>query len=197
MDKEAVSLGLMYKNLIGRLKGLVISPQKEWSLIFSERKTINEVLAQFSFPLLGVYTITIFIGYLLSHQVLDFGTALKQAVFTFSSNFFGLYAGYFILIKLAGLMKSDVEKEKLFHLLAYAAGITYITGSVIALIPETIVIASLVNLYVIYLVWQAVTVMKPETDDSRIGMSIIISLLILVIPALISRLFVFISNLTV
>jgi hypothetical protein len=35
MSKEAISLGVLYKNLIGRLKELIIKPQQEWRLIFS------------------------------------------------------------------------------------------------------------------------------------------------------------------
>lgn len=197
MNKEAISLGVLYKNLIGRLKGMVVSPQKEWDDIFSERKTINEVLAQFSFPLLGLYTLSTFIGYLLSHQGLDFGSAVKEAVFTFSSGFFALYVSYFLLVKIISLLGREIEKEKAFQLIAYASGITYLTGSIIALVPETIVVASIINLYIIYLVWLASNVLSSLLQDTRIWFTIIASILILATPVLISRLFVIISNLTV
>ncbi|MBR8536289.1 hypothetical protein KDU71_12025 [Carboxylicivirga sediminis] len=197
MNKETISLGVLYNNLIGRLKGLVVSPQKEWSDIFSERKAINEVLAQFSFPLLGLYTLSTFIGYLLSHQGLDFGSAVKEAVFTFSSSFFGLYVSYFLLVKVGVLLGQEIGKEKAFQLIAYASAITYLTGSIIALVPETIVVASIVNLYIIYLVWLACRVLSTLSQDARIWLTIIASIFILAVPVLISRLFVFISNLTV
>ncbi len=197
MNKEAISLGLLYKNLIGRMKGLIINPQKEWEAIFTERKSINEVLAHFTFPLLGFYTLTLFLAYLLSHQELDFAAALKEAIFTFSSSFFGLYVSYFVLVKLKPILGQEVKKEKMFQLIAYASGITYLTGSVIALVPETIIIASIINLYVIYLVWVASGLTRIGSQDGRIWLSVVSSLLILTIPLLITRLFVFISNLTV
>lgn len=196
MDKEAVSLGVLYKNLIGRLKELIVKPQKEWNLIVIERKTINEVLAQFTFPLLGAYTLTVFIGYLLSHQQLDFGAALKEAVFTFSSCFFGIYVSYFLLVKVFEYAGHEIEKEQVFQLVTYSSGIIYLTGSIVALVPETIVIASIVSLYVVYLIWLASAALKVKKDN-RIWLTVIASILILGIPALISRLFIFISNLTV
>ncbi len=196
MNKEAISLGVLYKNLIGRLKELVVNPQKEWGVIMTERKTINEVLSQYTFPLLGVYTLTVFIGYLVSHQQLDFGSALKEAVFTFSSCFFGLYVTYYLLNKVLEYTAQEVGKESVFQLVAYSSGVIYLTGSVIALVPETMIIASILNLYVVYLVWLAFGTLKLKKDN-RIWLSVIGSVSILLVPTLISRLFIFISNLTV
>jgi len=115
MSKETISLAVLYKNLIGRLKELIIRPQKEWRVIFSEPKSINEVLAQFSLPLIGFYTSAVFVGYLISHQQLDFESALKEAVFTFSSSFFALYVCYYVLGKVLQLFKHDFEKSQLFQ----------------------------------------------------------------------------------
>lgn len=196
MNKETASLGVLYKNLIGRLKELITKPQKEWELIVIERKSINEVLAHYSFPLLGVYTLSVFIGYLLSHQQLDFGASVKAAVFTFSSCFFGLYVSYYLFSKVLGYAGHVMEKEQVFQLVGYSSGFIYLTGSVVALVPETIVIASIINLYVVYLVWLAFAVLKVK-QENRIWLTAIASILILGLPALISRLFIFISNLTV
>ncbi|WP_430816281.1 YIP1 family protein [Carboxylicivirga sp. RSCT41] len=196
MSKEAISLSVLYKNLIGRLKELIINPRKEWEMIFNERKSINEILAQFNFPLIGLYTSAVFVGYLISHQELDFESALKEAVFTFSSYFFGLYLCYYLLVKLLPVVKIDLEKAAVFQLVAYSSGVMYLTGSVAALVPETIVIASIINLYVIYLVWVSVSVLINTAKEQRIWMTFIAGVLILFLPTLIHRLFVYISNLT-
>ncbi|MCU4155453.1 DUF1282 family protein [Carboxylicivirga sp. A043] len=196
MSKEAISLGVLYKNLIGRLKELIISPRKEWALIIGERKPINEVLAQFNLPLIGLYTSAVFIGYLLSYQELDFQSALKEAVFTFSSYFFGLYLSYYLLNGLLGVFKFDVDKTTVFQLVAYSSSILYLSGTVAALIPETIIIASIINLYVVYLVWMGIALIKDFAKEQRIWMTTVCSVVILVTPMLIHRLFVYISNLT-
>ncbi|MCT4590009.1 MAG: YIP1 family protein [Carboxylicivirga sp.] len=197
MSKEAISLGVLYKNLIGRLKELIIKPQQEWRLIFSEGKSINEVLTQFSLPLIGIYTLTVFLGYLMSHQELDFESALKEAVFTFSSGFFGLYVCYYFFLKLMAILKKEVKKEEMFQLVAYSSSIMYLSGSVVALIPEAIIIGSIVNLYLVYLVWIGLGALNRMTKDVHVWMTIIFGLIILILPSLIHRLFVFISNLTV
>jgi hypothetical protein len=197
MSKEAISLGVLYKNLIGRLKELIIKPQQEWRLIFSEGKSINEVLTQFSLPLIGIYTLTVFLGYLMSHQELDFESALKEAVFTFSSSFFGLYVCYYFFLKLMAILKKEVKKEEMFQLVAYSSSIMYLSGSVVALIPEAIIIGSIVNLYLVYLVWIGLGALNRMTKEVHVWMTIIFGLIILILPSLIHRLFVFISNLTV
>ena len=197
MSKEAISLGVLYKNLIGRLKELIIKPQKEWQLIISEGKSINEILTQFSLPIIGFYSLTVFVGYLISHQQLDFESALKEAVFTFSSCFFGLYLIYYLFLKLLVIFKQEILKEELFQLIAYSSSILYLSGSISALIPEAIIIGSIINLYSIYLVWIGLGAMKNLSREVHIWMTVLLGLVILLMPSLIHRLFVFISNLTV
>ncbi|WP_430809760.1 MULTISPECIES: YIP1 family protein [unclassified Carboxylicivirga] len=197
MDKDSISIGGLYKNLIVRVKGLAVSPQKEWSAILSEGKTLNDVLTNYSLPLIGIYTITVFIGYLMGLQQLDFQLALREAVFTFSSCFFGLYVSYFLLLKALAMMGHALDKIKVFQLVAYSSGVLYITGSLVAIVPETIVIAGIINLYVVYLIWQALHVLKQIASENRIWLSIVIGLVVLLMPSLISRLFMFVSNLTV
>jgi uncharacterized membrane protein YvlD (DUF360 family) len=63
-------------------------------------------------------------------------------------------------------------------------------------VPETIVIASIVNLYVGYLLWMALSVISDLAKEQRIWMTIVGSVVILIMPTLIQRLFIYISNLT-
>ncbi|TRX63013.1 Yip1 family protein [Carboxylicivirga sp. M1479] len=197
MSKEAIGLGVLYKNLIGRLKELIISPQSEWKIVMEERKTTNDVLSSFSLPLIGFYTAAVFVGYLLSHQELDFQAALKSAAFTFSGFFFGLYLSYYSLFKAFNAFNLSIDKEQVFQLVAFSSCVMYLTGSVIALIPEAIIIGSILNLYVAYLVWLALGHVNNVTKENRVWLTALSSIVILLIPVLIDRLFIFISNLTV
>ncbi|MCG8583006.1 MAG: YIP1 family protein [Bacteroidales bacterium] len=196
MSKETISLSVLYKNLIGRLKELMVNPRKEWEIIFNERKQINEVLAQFSFPLIGLYTSVVFLGYLLSHQELDFESALKEAVFTFSSYFFGLYLCYYLFGKLLSVFNIVIDKVTIFSIVAYSSGVLYLSGSISALVPETIIIASIINLYVVYLIWMALSAIADYAKEQRVWMTFVGSVAVLLMPTLIHRLFVYISNLT-
>jgi hypothetical protein len=95
------------------------------------------------------------------------------------------------------ILKKEVKKEEMFQLVAYSSSIMYLSGSVVALIPEAIIIGSIVNLYLVYLVWIGLGALNRMTKDVHVWMTIIFGLIILILPSLIHRLFVFISNLTV
>ncbi|WP_289054022.1 YIP1 family protein [Carboxylicivirga marina] len=196
MNKEVVSLSVVYKNLFGRIKELIVNPKKEWELIFAERKSTNDVLAQFTLPLLGLYTTIVFVGYLFSHQELNFEAALKEAVFTFSSHFFGLYVCYYLLVKVLNAFKLGVDKTIIFQLAAYSSGVVYITGSLTAMVSETIVIGSIINFYLVYLLWLAFGVITQVAKEQRVWVTVMSGIMLLVTPMLIYRLFVYISNLT-
>jgi len=196
INKETVSLVAMYRNLITRLKELIVVPRKEWRVIKEENFSINEVLGQFSLPLIGMYTAAIFIGYLLSHQGFNFEIALKKSVFTFSSYFFGLYLGYFILSKVMVLFHQKMEKEQVFKLVAFPSVIMYLVGTITALFPETYFVGYFVNLYLVYLVWVGIDQIGAPDKEAHVWQTVLFSAVILFVPMLIQKLLVFISEIT-
>ncbi len=197
INKETIGFVAMYRNLITRLKDLMISPRKEWGIIFSEKMSVNEVLGQFSLPLIGVYTAAVFVGYLLSHKGLNFEIALKKAVFTFSSYFFGLYLAYFLLSKAMVLFRQEMEKEMVFKLVAFSSVIMYLVGIITSLFPETYFIGYLVNLYLTYLVWVGIDKTETTTKEGHVWQTVLFSVVVLTIPMFIEKLFVFISELSI
>ncbi len=192
-NKE-LTLGAMYKHLVIRLRQLITRPKETWKIVFEEKKTINEILSQYSLPLIGISTLAVFIGYLLSHQDIDFQSALKESIFTFASFFFSLYVIYFILNKVMPGHIQDINKENIFKIVALPYAIIYLTGAVIALIPETIVIGHIINLYIVYLIWIAIDILYSNSKDTKVMMTAFISFLILIVPNLILRLFFTISE---
>ena len=192
-----MSFTLMYRNLMSRLKKLIITPQKEWSVIVGENKSVNEVLGQFNLPLIGLYTLAVFIGYLLSHKGLDFEIALKHAAFAFSSYFFGLYIAYFVLSKAMALFHQEMEKEMVFKLVAFSSVVMYLAGTITALFPETFFIGYFISLYLVYLIRVGIAQTDPSTKKVHGWQTVLFSVVILTVPILIEKLFVFISELSV
>jgi len=132
----------------------------------------------------------------LSHQGLDFEIALKKAIFTFSSYFFGLYSAYFILSKVMVLFRQEMEKEMIFKLVAFPSVIMYLVGTITALFPETYFVGYFINFYLVYLVWVGIEQVGISNKEAHVWQTILFSVVILVIPKLIQKLFVFISELT-
>jgi len=195
-NKGTISLMGMYRNLITRLKALIITPRKEWEVIGREKMSFNEILGQFNLPLIGFYTAAVFVGYLLSQNGLNFEIALKKAVFTFSSYFFGLYIAYYILLKVMELFRQEVDKGMVFKLVAYPSVVMYLVGIVSALFPETFFIGYVINLYLVYLVWLGIGQTPTSTKEAHVWQTVLFSFVILTIPMLIEKLFVYISELS-
>jgi len=186
MNKEAQTLRVLYKNLFSRLKDLILNPGKAWTSILTEQVQVNDVLAQFSLPLIGAYTAATFIGYLFFHQGLSFDLALRDALFAFSSCFFGLYLAWFLLIKLLPALQLNASKENIFKLVAYPSLVIYLIGTINNLVPQTYFFGFL-HLYAGYIIWEGLGLLIPDNKDSRILLTIVITIAILVLPFVIGK----------
>ncbi len=191
-NKETLLLGDMYKNLFTRIKGLIVRPRMVWEGAFAEKSSLNEVLMQFSLPLIGAYSLAILIGYLLSHQEFDLESALKYAVFIFSACFFGLYSAYFVLVKLMPVLELKGDKEIAFKLVAFSSLPIYLFGFITALFPETFFLSFLV-IYSAYIVWEATGVLD-KNKNKRLWQTIVITVLILLLPYAFNKLLINLSG---
>ncbi len=183
-----------YKHLFQRSKNLLISPIKEWKVIFDEKLDFNKIISDFTLPYIAVITLIVFLGSLSTHQTIDFTLALKTAVAKFSALFIGLLLSYFITLKtIPGFIqkpKSNNIKLIAIKITAYSSIILYLIQITIALIPQLYFLIG-ISLYTGYLVWLATDFIGEfETKDLRIVFTIIVSLLLLLIPYLISIIFI-------
>ncbi|TAJ15530.1 hypothetical protein DMA11_01150 [Marinilabiliaceae bacterium JC017] len=188
MSKQPVSLKLMYRNLLVRSKNLIISPSVEWTNILNEKTTSNEILSLFNLPLIGICTATTFLGYLFNHQEILIDLALKQAAFAFSAFFFGLYASFFILLKIMPRFYDSTSKELAFKLIAYPSVMIYLIHLMNTLFPETYFLRIL-SLYSGYIIWEGLSILTFKKRELQIFLTAIITFSILMMPWIISQLF--------
>jgi len=192
LNKQSISFGHMYRNLFNRIKDLLVKPAKAWEIILSERSSINDVLMTFSLPLIGAYSLAIFLGYLFGHQELDFTSALKFAVFIFSACFFGLYMSYFILLKLIPVESMKSDKELAFKMIAYSSLPIYLLGIVTALIPQTFFFFFLV-IYAAYIIWEGLKVLQVDVEK-RGWQTVVVSIMVLLMPYVLHKLLIYLSR---
>src|SRR5690554_3216061 len=85
--QKTISTAQLYRNLMHRVKNLVLQPRSEWTTVRGERKNLNEVLSEFSLPLISLVTLATFLNILVNHQGFNFELALKHAALIFTSLF--------------------------------------------------------------------------------------------------------------
>ena len=187
------SLSEKYKNLFVRSKNLIVSPKKEWESIFNEKSDINNVLASYVLPYLGILSLITFVSYIASHHNVPYEAALKRALSEFTSFFFGLYVTFYITKNIlpkftSKLYFSDVKNIS-YKLIAYSSIAIYLVKIAIALIPQ-LNILQFMGVYCAYLAWAGTGYIGAfETRDLRIVLTVVVSVLLLFVPYFISMLF--------
>jgi hypothetical protein len=171
----------MYKGLFFRVKNLIVSPAKEWQAIANEGHGINTILTLFSLPLMGMATLATFVGYLINQQAVYFDVALKHAAFTFAAFFFGLYAAYFLLLKVLPLAGVNQDKNWIFKWVAFPSLLIYLVHFVTALFSEFFFLRFLM-LYTGFVVWEALPVSIHSPMKKRIYLTLLVTVTLLVLP---------------
>ncbi|MCW3805970.1 YIP1 family protein [Plebeiibacterium marinum] len=189
-----------YKNIFLRTKNLLITPQKEWVVIFSEKSDFNKILSEFALPYIAIITLIAFVNSFTAHQDPDFTFALKNAIAQFTSYFGALVAIYYILInsipRFAQISKKADIKELSVKITAYSMVVVFLIEILVLLIPQFYLfqIGGL-GLYTGYIVWVGLNYLGDfETKDLKIVLTIIITLLILLLPYMISKAFAQLSG---
>ena len=171
---------------------MLIKPAKAWEGILAEPFSINDILIQFNLPLIGAYSIAVFLGHLFTYNELDFIDALKFSAFGFSAYFFSLYIGYFAMLKLMPLIGMKEDKEMAFRMMAYSAAPMYVLGIVTALIPQAFFFIFM-SVYSAVIVWEGLKIINSE-PQKRVIQAMAISALVLFLPILLKKGLIYFSQ---
>ena len=187
-EQENISTLTLYKNLLIRLRNLILRPASEWEKIESEDKKLNNILSEFSLPLIAVATLATFLDYIINYQGFAVELALKQSLATFTSLFGGLYLVYLTLKFLLPYFGIAATNDYSFALAAYSSGLWYLINLISSLIPELLFL-QLFSLYTLYIVWtqlelrvtRGLIIGKPQ----RLLLTVLITIIIHILPYLI------------
>lgn len=161
--QKTISTAQLYRNLMHRVKNLVLQPHSEWTTVRGERKNLNEVLGEFSLPLISLVTLATFLNILVNHQGFNFELALKHAALIFTSLFGGLYLAWLALKSVSGLTGVLGDKNRIFEIAAYASGLWYLILLLTAIVPEL----AMLNFLALYSFWILWTYMEGVAGISR------------------------------
>lgn len=185
--KNDITLKELYTQLITRLKNIIIKPSREWKIIQREDNDINEILTNYSLPLIGLCTIASFLSVLINLQEINYQTALKHALITFTALFGGLYLSYIATNHLLSLFHISTSKTINFKIVAYASTPLMIITFLATLFPELIFLY-LALLYSYYIISRGIKHIISVNSSSILYISIIITFIIHFLPFFVQRL---------
>lgn len=171
----------LYRNLTLRIKNLILNPKDEWENIHGQKKTINEVLTEFSLPLIALVTLATFLNYIINHQGVNFEWALKQAAVIFTALFGGLYLSYVLVRVLLPRFQLSGDADYAFRLAGYASGLWYVITLITSIIPELIIL-HLASFYTFYIIWASIDQEKEASQQQKITITVLIGIIIHLIP---------------
>lgn len=183
-EQNNISTKSLYKNLFNRLINLIIKPASEWKRINSENKNLNDVLSEFTLPLLAIVTVTAFLDHLFNYQGFEIGVAVKKAVLVFTSLFGGLYLSYYIMLNLLPKFGIESDKDKIFSFVAYSYGYWYLV-SFITLLASELLILKLFGIYSLYIIWKYFEGDKMPEKSQKILLTLAVAIIIHAAPIII------------
>lgn len=153
-EEIKITTSQLYKKLFVRLWRLFVRPVNEWGKIKEEDKLFNPLLADFALPLMGLTTLSTFIGFIINHQGVNLELAMKHATVMFVSLFGGLYLVFFIMGVI--LSMKGLKRREVMALSIYSSSLWYVVSFITVLIPELVGIYLFI-IYAAYIAYTGVT----------------------------------------
>lgn len=167
------------KALINRSSGIILNPQLEWQKINEETSGTKDVLMNFVLPYLVLNFIASVIGsFLFSPFFVSTFYIIAYALVNVIVYLVVLYLTPIILQALSNSFSAEVDKTKVFKLIAYTFTPSYIIGILVGLFP-LLSILSIVGLYGLYIMWIGFDIMIKMPADKKVGFYIVSLLIVL------------------
>jgi Yip1 domain len=173
--------------LAARIKGILLTPRREWPRIAQEDPDIAELYLRYILPLAAIPPLCKLVGWSLLYSYIDFGIALIAALAAYVLSLAGIAVLALIAGRLAPRFDGQPDIGPAFKLIAYAATPGWI-GGVFRLVPGLAVLSVLMSLYSIYLIYTGAQAMLAVPEDRTAGYTatvVFVAILVLVASAVI------------
>ncbi|MDR3128764.1 MAG: hypothetical protein LBU03_00700 [Tannerellaceae bacterium] len=175
----------MYKDLFKLAVLLISRPGKAWEILACREEKQDVVLGRFVYPLIGMLTLSAFLGEMLLSKEFEVEMALKASVRELTAVFGGFFLAAYALNEL-GVRMFNREKDVALwqRFIGYSSCLMYILNAILMLIPEFFFLRVFL-LYTFYIVWEGAGIYMPVEEYDRMKFTGIVTLAILVTPYLI------------
>lgn len=180
-----------YKELYNRILTLITSPAKAWNDVCLEEDR-SKVMNAFVYPLIGFCGLAVFIGIFIGNTAdasETFQVAMKRCCTTAVS----LFGGFFLASYLSNLIgrnmlgKADnIELNR--QLVGYAMVVIFVLEIISGLFTLSI-LHWILQFYTVFVVYEGARILMQIEEKDLTRFSLIISIIIIVCPAIISTVF--------
>ena len=185
---------LIYKDAFLRLFKFLYQPKREWKVVENEVFNRDLFLINYILPILGLFSIILFLVGAFSADTFSVNMGLKQAV-SFFAAYFGVY--YFLLFLLDGyLSKQEVADSNALssYLIGYSILITSIFGLIAAIHPLLVGVLIL-SLFGAMVFVVGLNQLLNVSNQKKIVLALSFSFLLLTLPPALYQLLAKISTL--
>lgn len=176
--------------MINRIKGIILKPVEEWTIIESESPDTKKILMSYVLPLvllasicavlgLGLIGKTVSFGWVGSITQKGWGLGLQSGIITLISSVAGVYISALVINALAPSFKSQSDFGKAFQLVAYSFTPVWI-GGIFNIIPSVSWLGSLIGLYGLYIMYLGLTPQMKTPKENAIGY-LVVSILVTIL----------------
>ena len=183
--------------LIGRVKGILLSPDTEWFKIAYEMPDIKKILLSYVLILAFIPAISLFIGYgligqtMMGYTVRSISGGLSQAVIQLLTAILSVYITALVVNMLAGGFNSVKDYGRSVQLVAYAMTPMWVLG-ILYILPSLMFLKILAMLaggvYAIYLMYKGVPVIMKTPSEKAFAyvvVVIIVGIIVMLVVGLI------------
>lgn len=178
----------MWKGIFSSIFHFIFSPKKAWTLKRDEDHPV--FLNQFLYPVFGLIALATFVGGMRFLEKSDIQWALKQTIAVVTALFSGFYATSYLLNELFPKFGITKNLETAQRFIGYSSVVPYLLFFVTPLLPQFSIIW-LAAIYIVVVVYIGTDVYLGVSGNKRIGFTVIASLLIVLVPALVQLLLEF------
>lgn len=173
----------MFNNLFKTAISLIFKPANTWNELGKKQSDDHEkFLLGFVYPIIGLVTLSAFLGILLTRKVFDLQIALKESLVALFSVFGGFFLASWLINEVLRVVFHREPNYKLCQrFTGYSSSLLYCLNIVLSLIPEFFFLRLFV-LYTIYMVWEGAVPYIDIKESEQLKFVSITTLIIIATP---------------
>lgn len=178
-----------FKKLLNTNLLLITQPAKSWKTI-SQTIDREKMFNTYLYPMIAFCCLATFLGTIFGNGVNP--ESLYPAIVGMGVQFFTLFVSYhliaFLTAKLTKIYtKAEYDKATTDSLTCYSMSIMFLLSICFGLFPNFRIIFWIMQFYTVKIVWDGAAVLMRIHEDNRLAYTIIISIFIIFIPAIMDR----------
>jgi hypothetical protein len=183
-------------DIVSRVKGILLTPKTEWSVIAGETATVGTLYNGYIMPLAAIGPVALLVSFTIAGI---FGSGILVAVVQYVLNLVAIYVLALIVSKLAPPFGGRDDLIQALKLAAYASTAVWVAAAIriIVFIPGIWLIASLVMLaaaiYTIYLFYAGASPVLGIPDNKAAVftlVAIVVTIVVYIVLVFLTRLII-------